>query len=164
MSIKIQSLTDPYIPGFREAVGSVAREKKYLAFLDSPPLEQTQNFVQFLRQHHMPHFVAVSGHDEVVGWCDISPLDRPVFNHVGELGIGVIDTFRRQGIGLKLIEAALEAARGRGLTRIELTVRDTNIPAIRLYEKMGFQVEGMHKNAVLIDGKYENHLSMALLW
>lgn len=99
----------------------------------------------------MPHFVAVTEDGCVVGWCDIAPLDRPVFKHAGSLG-------------QQLIEAALNASKGRGLTRIELTVRESNASAIRLYEKMGFGREGLHKNAVLIDEHYENHLSMALLW
>jgi len=94
LSIKIQTLTDQFILGFREAVGSVAREKKYLAFLDVPPMEQTQHFVEYLRSKKMPQFLAVSDTDQVVGWCDISPLDRPVFKHTGELGMGVIASFR----------------------------------------------------------------------
>ena len=29
---------------------------------------------------------------------------------------------------------------------------------------MGFEKEGVHKNAVCIDGQYENQIFMALLW
>lgn len=61
------------------------------------------------------------------------------------------------------MRAAIEKARHRGLTRIELTVREHNKPAIALYEKLGFTVEGLHRNAVRIDDEYENHISMALL-
>lgn len=52
----------------------------------------------------------------------------------------------------------------KGLTRIELTVREHNKAAIALYEKYGFIKEGVHKNAVRIDGEYENHIFMALLF
>ena len=61
------------------------------------------------------------------------------------------------------MRAAIEKARSRGLTRIELTVREHNSRAIALYEKIGFVREGLHRNAVRIDGEYENHISMALL-
>jgi ribosomal protein S18 acetylase RimI-like enzyme len=59
---------------------------------------------------------------------------------------------------------AIEKARNRGLTRIELTVRKHNKAAIALYEKLGFQAERLHRNAVRIGNEYGNHLSMALLF
>lgn len=58
---------------------------------------------------------------------------------------------------------SIQKAEQKGLTRIELTVREKNKSAIALYEKFGFEKESIHKNAVCIDGKYENHLFMALL-
>lgn len=102
--------------------------------------------------------------DKIIGWCDISTLDRPVFAHIGSLGIGILAPYRGQGIGHALISTALQKARAKGLTRIELTVRENNKVAIALYEKFGFVVEGVHKNAVRIDGNYENHIFMALLF
>lgn len=100
----------------------------------------------------------------VVGWCDISSLHRPVFEHAGCLGIGVVDGSRGIGIGEELMRAALQKAKANGLTRIELTVRENNSNAIALYKKLGFVIEGLHPNAVRINGRYENHLSMGLIW
>jgi ribosomal protein S18 acetylase RimI-like enzyme len=160
---QIMPITEKYIEGFREAVGSVAKERKYLAFLEAPTLEMTRDFVLENLRDGWPHIVAVI-EDQVIGWCDITSLHRPVFAHSGVLGIGVLAEFRGQGIGEALMRAAIEKARARGLTRIELTVREHNKPAIALYEKLGFQVEGLHRNAVCIDSKYESHISMALLF
>lgn len=161
---QIIPINEQYIEGFREAVGSVARERKYLAFLDAPSLEMARAFVMENLREGWPHIIAVSvSADSVIGWCDITSLHRPVFAHSGALGVGVLAPFRGQGIGEALMRAALEKARSRGLTRIELTVREQNKPAIALYEKLGFQQEGLHRNAVRIDDVYENHISMALL-
>jgi RimJ/RimL family protein N-acetyltransferase len=44
--------------------------------------------------------------------------------------------------------AALQKAKLKGLTRIEPTVRENNIRAIALYEKLGFEKEGVHKNGL----------------
>lgn len=162
--IQITPFRVSYLDTFREALGLVAREKKFLAFLDAPPIEAIQQFATLQEQENMPHLIAVSEDDRVIGWCDISPLDRPVFAHVGTLGMGIIPEYRGLGIGEKLINTALDMAKKRGLTRIELTVREGNLPAQRLYQKVGFEVEGVHKNAVLIDGVYENHVFMALVY
>jgi RimJ/RimL family protein N-acetyltransferase len=69
-----------------------------------------------------------------------------------------------RSIGVALIRAALNKAKEIGLTRIELTVRENNKRAIALYEKEGFLLEGLHRNAVRIDTEYENQISMALLY
>jgi ribosomal protein S18 acetylase RimI-like enzyme len=163
MSFEIVPITEDHIQGFWSAVDSVARERKYLAFLEGPPINTTENFVLQNIKGNWPHLVAIS-EGKIIGWCDISALDRPVFAHIGSLGIGVLAPYRGQGIGKALIEAALKKAKQKGLTRIELTVRENNASAIALYEKMGFEKEGVHKNGVCIDGKYENHIFMALLF
>ena len=71
--------------------------------------------------------------------------------------------FRGKGIGRKLMRRTIGAAFAFGLTRIELTVRENNVNAIALYKSLGFEIEGLHRNAVCIEGHYENLYSMALL-
>ena len=110
-----------------------------------------------------PFSVAIT-EGKIIGWCDISALDRPVFAHIGSLGIGVLAPYRGQGVGKALMKTALQNAKLKGLTRIELTVREHNLSAIALYKKLGFEQEGVHKNGVCIDGKYENHISMERLF
>jgi ribosomal protein S18 acetylase RimI-like enzyme len=163
MNLEIVPITEDHIQGFCSAVDSVARERKYLAFLEGPPINTTEDFVLQNIKGNWPHLVAIS-EGKIIGWCDISALNRPVFAHIGSLGIGVLAPYRGQGIGKELMRAALQKAKQKGLTRIELTVRENNASAITLYEKMGFEKEGVHKNGVCIDGKYENHIFMALLF
>lgn len=163
MNYEIVSIEEQHIAGFWSAVDSVAREHKYLAFLEGPPIESSGEFVLDHIKNDWPQFVAIHN-GKVIGWCDISSLDRPVFSHIGSLGIGVIDGYRSMGIGRALMKAALNKAQEKGLTRIELTVREHNKRAISLYKDFGFEIEGIHKNGVCINGKYENHIFMALLW
>jgi ribosomal protein S18 acetylase RimI-like enzyme len=163
MNFEIVSITEEHIEGFWSAVDSVARERKYLAFLEGPPINTTRDFVLENIRGNWPHVVAIY-EGKIIGWCDVTTLDRPVFAHIGVLGMGVLAAYRGQGIGRALISIALNKARLKGLTRIELTVREKNLSAIALYEKFGFVAEGIHKNGVCIDGKYENHVFMALLF
>jgi RimJ/RimL family protein N-acetyltransferase len=62
-----------------------------------------------------------------------------------------------------LIRAAIDNAWEKGLTRIELSVRIDNANAKALYERMGFQTEGIHRRANLVDSEYFDTCSMALL-
>jgi ribosomal protein S18 acetylase RimI-like enzyme len=160
---KIIPIADEYIEGFCAAVDAVAREGKYLAFLKGPSLEMARNFVVENIQDNWPHYIATLN-NKVIGWCDISSLHRHVHAHVGSLGIGVLASYRGKGIGRALMMSALKAAQAKGLTRVELTVRENNKNAIALYKKLGFKAEGYHPKAIKINGIYENQMSMALLF
>ena len=52
--------------------------------------------------------------------------------------LGVEPSLRRHGIGERLLAAILQEARRRGVRRASLEVRESNLAAIRLYEKYGF--------------------------
>lgn len=156
------SITEGYIKGYNIAVDKVARERKYLAFLTGPSMDMSMAFVQENIKGNWPHVVAIVDNN-VVGWCDISSIHRDVAEHVGSLGIGVVEGYRGIGIGEELMHVALQKAKEKGLTRIELTVRENNTRAIELYKKLGFVAEGLHRNAIKVDGKYENYISMGLL-
>ena len=162
-AVEIVPITQDHIDGFHRALDFVAREGRYLAFVEGPPLENTRAFVLDHIQRGLPQFVAISA-GEVVGWCDVTPKERPIYAHGGVLGIGLLPRFRGRGIGTNLIRSTLAATRTIGLHRVELTVRENNTRAIELYKKVGFVVEGFQRDAVQIDGLYENIVCMALLF
>lgn len=98
----------------------------------------------------------------MVGWCDVLPVHGEARAHVGVLGIGLVPEARGKSLGARLMEAAITKAWAKGLTRIELAVRADNVRAKTLYERMGFEVEGLQRHAVLVDGGYYSAIAMAL--
>lgn len=160
---QVVPIAEEHIAGFHAAVDSVARERLYLAMLEAPPLEQSAEFVQTNIRKRNPQFVALAG-GRVVGWCDVFPEKRETMAHGGVLGMGVIDGFRGKGIGIALMRATLAQAKQAGFTRVELTVREDNLRAKALYEKVGFTVEGVKRKAALFDGKYYDLILMSLLF
>ena len=161
-TVEIGPIADEHIESFHKTLDVVARERRYLAFLEAPPLESTRAFIRNNIAHGYPQFVATL-EGEVVGWCDVTPKSRPIYAHCGVLGMGLLPRFRGQGLGRRLITRTLHAARAFGLTRVELTVREDNANAIALYEKVGFVTEGLQRNGALVDGEYENIIEMAIL-
>lgn len=90
--------------------------------------------------------------------------DMPRIRHAASMGMAVRDDWQGRGIGTALVRAALDLAdRWLGLTRVELLVFVDNEPAIQLYRKFGFEVEGRQKRAALRDGVYVDVLMMARL-
>jgi RimJ/RimL family protein N-acetyltransferase len=161
----IQNLILPiakeHAEGFHRCLDSVARERLYLALVQAPTLDSTRQFVLSNIANDVPQFVAIID-NEVIGWCDISPVKREGFTHCGELGMGVHPRYRKLGIGQQLIVRTIQKAKEKGLERIELEVFASNVPAIKLYEKLGFVTEGVKKKARKIDGRYDDIVEMAL--
>ncbi|HLS09086.1 GNAT family N-acetyltransferase [Lentibacillus sp.] len=80
--------------------------------------------------------------------------------HSAYLALGVHDVFQGQGVATKLIEKIFEWAGETGLTRLELTVIKDNVKAVKLYQKMGFQIEGEKVHSLMIDGEPANEYYM----
>jgi ribosomal protein S18 acetylase RimI-like enzyme len=160
--IQITRIAEEYIEGYHRCLDSVARERRYLAFVQAPPLESTREFVLSIIASDQTQFVALKDED-VVGWCDISLMWLEGFTHCGRLGIGVRKDYRRRGIGKRLIERTIARAKEKGLERIELEVFASNRPAIRFFERVGFVMEGVKRKARKIDGAYDDLIGMALL-
>jgi ribosomal protein S18 acetylase RimI-like enzyme len=163
MAVEIVPISQDHIEGFHRALDFVARERRYLAFLEAPSPGETRDFVLNNIARGYPQWVVLSA-GEVVGWCDIVPKSRPVHAHVGVLGVALLPEFRGQGFGVRLMRQTLDAARSFGLHRVELTVREDNKNAIALYRKIGFETEGLMRDAIKVDGVCENVVLMALLF
>lgn len=163
MAAEIVPIKQDHIEGLHRALDFVARERRYLAFLEAPSLESIRDFVLNNIAQGYPQQVVVSA-GEVVGWCDIVPKARPVHAHVGVLGVALLPEFRGQGLGGRLMRQTLAAARAFGLHRVELTVREDNENAIALYRKLGFDTEGLMRDAIKVDDVCENMVLMGLLF
>jgi ribosomal protein S18 acetylase RimI-like enzyme len=165
-TIQIVPIAEEHIEGFYWCLDAVARERRYLGFVQAPPLESVRQFVLENIENSLPQFVALSEDEQdkarLVGWCNIFPQNLEGFTHCGTLGMGVHKAFRRRGIGERLVERAISRAKEIGLERVELEVYASNIPAIKLYKKLGFVVEGMKKRARKLDGTYDDMIQMAL--
>lgn len=82
--------------------------------------------------------------------------------HAGTIGIGVHDAFQGNGIGSALLAALIDAADNwLALSRLELTVNADNVAAIRLYEKAGFEREGLFRAYAFRAGSYVDAIAMA---
>jgi len=141
-------------------IDMVARERRFLATTVGFSEEATRNFISELRSSDAVHVVAELDRS-LVGWCDIAPLPFEGMYHVGRLGMGVKRDCRGQGIGRRLLEAALLRGFARRFERIELEVFSSNRTAVQLYESSGFLLEGKKRAARKLDGSCDDLLMYA---
>lgn len=94
--IDIVPIAEPHIDGFHHALDTVSRERRYLTFLEAPPLESTRAFVRDMIANGHSQFVAIAD-GAVVGWCDIRRHAQPIHAHAGRSAWGSCRLFAARG-------------------------------------------------------------------
>lgn len=90
--------------------------------------------------------------------------NRPRRRHAAGIGMVVRDDWQGKGIGTALMQAAVDMAdRWLNISRLELEVFVDNEPALKLYKKFGFEIEGTLRKSVFRDGEYVDTYTMARL-
>ncbi len=149
-SVDFQPIHEELIASLRDAVGAVAEERRYLLAVSAFSMDETRDFVRMLLDGGGIQFVAVSD-SRVVGWCDVVQNRFEGTRHGGTLGMGVVREFRQRRIGSELLRRTLDAAKLKGIERVELEVFSSNQGAIELYERSGFLREGCKRRARILD-------------
>ena len=109
------------------------------------------------------HLVAIVD-DQVAGHLMIAAETRPRRSHVASFGLCVDAARHNQGIATALLREMIAMCDNwLRIERIELTVFVDNAPAISLYQKLGFDIEGTGKRYGLRDGDYIDAYFMARL-
>ena len=162
MFINIQQTRLADAPSLRECIDSVARETSFLASNRAPPLQDLDRSLRACRESESVHLVALDG-PRVVAWAQIERGDGSAVAHRGDLGMGVLPSYRGHGLGKRMLAECLAAAHARGIARVELEVRTDNRRALELYRDGGFAVEAIVKMAMKIDGAYHDAFRMSRL-
>ena len=75
--------------------------------------------------------------------------------------IGVLQAYGGRGIGTALFEKIEEWAHSHNMHRLQLGVMSSNARALALYKERGFEIEGVKKEEMFLDGKWEDEIMLA---
>lgn len=153
-------------PDDYQAVHKIFTGPKAIAGTMQVPFPSLERWRQRLadRREGSYFLVACAGED-VIGQLGLHTFpDRPRRRHVGQLGMAVRDDWQGKGVGSALLEAAVDLSDNwLQLTRLELQVYTDNQPALHLYKKFGFTIEGTLKGFAFREGEFINAHMMARL-
>ena len=71
---------------------------------------------------------------------------QTVMDETDMMNVSVHPDYRRQGIAEELVTALIRALKEKGSHCLTLEVRASNLPAQKLYEKLGFDQIGLRRN------------------
>ncbi len=111
-------------------------------------------WIRYVREHRAGTVLAIANHEELIGNIGLYQQED-VYRCSAELGYWLGESFWDQGIATAAVNAMSELAFSRSdLVRIFACVFETNIGSCRVLEKAGFALEGVHRRAVLKDGRF----------
>lgn len=126
--------------------------------------EPFAKYIESINSHEKSGVFVACEKERVLGYLIIQSDKPQRVSHRAYIVIGVHSESRGKGIGKELFVHVMKWAKQVGLHRLELTVIKTNDAAFGLYKKMGFEVEGVKRDSLLIDGNFvdEYYLSKLL--
>ncbi|SNX55073.1 GNAT family N-acetyltransferase [Thermoanaerobacterium sp. RBIITD] len=151
--------------GIVKLIDSVGKEKLYMVTENYTLTEEEER--QLIRKlNHEKDLILVADYGgNIIGCLTLFRYyggRSPKVQHVGEIGISIDSEFRNNGIGSKLFEYTIEWAKRKNYKKLCLSVFSSNLNAIHLYEKYGFQIEGRRKQQFKIGDNYVDEILMGL--
>ncbi len=164
--IQFKELSMEDVEGFWALLNTLDRETDYMMY---EPEERAQCMnVQQLRAHLQRSVIdgtdflqVAADDDQIVGylWAERGKLRR--ISHTAYIVVGVLQDYSGKGIGTTFFQHLDRWARAHGIRRLELTVECRNQAARHLYEKCGFQTEGIREKSMLVEGTLVDEYYMA---
>ncbi|MEY8348104.1 GNAT family N-acetyltransferase [Bacillus cereus] len=109
-------------------------------------------------------FLVAEVNDRIVGFSRCEGVYLKRFSHKVEFGVCILKEFWGYRIGNNLLKESISWADANSIKKMNLNVLETNDKAIKLYERLGFGIEGVLKNDKrLADGKYYHTIIMGRL-
>ena len=136
-----------YEPGERAESGSAERLKGFLARAEA---------AGDLR-------LGVWEGEEIAGFISADRGSCRRNAHTAYVVVGIRPPWQHQGLGAELFRRLEAWARERGLARLELTVECPNAAALALYKKSGFEIEGLRRRSMRVNGQFVDEYEMAKL-
>ena len=140
-----------------DGAGMVTEEDELM-----PGLKEEEAWIESLKNHPHEILLVVEADGGIRGNLDFHVGGRRRLSHRGVLGMAVAPGWRGNGVGEILMQTLLDWVETiPEIHKVSLAVLASNLPAIRLYGKFGFQVEGRRQHEIKMpDGSFEDDILM----
>ncbi|WP_123536912.1 GNAT family N-acetyltransferase [Halosimplex salinum] len=99
--------------------------------------------------------------EEVVGWAHVEAQEQAKLRGTAEGTVGVLEGYRRHGIGSHLLQRSVAWAASRGCRKVYDSIPATNGAAIDFLERNGWRIEAVREDHYEIDGELVDEVMLA---
>ncbi|MEH7255691.1 GNAT family N-acetyltransferase [Neobacillus niacini] len=149
---------------FVNLIKQVENESKFMLFESGErritPEEQVKRIEAMRKSENSTIFIAEE-ENQLIGYLIAIGGNAKRNQHSVYLVIGILAQYRGLGVGTKLFEQLEKWAKDQNVHRLELTVVTRNEAGLRLYKKMGFDIEGTKKHSLYIEGNFVDEYYMS---
>ena len=142
------------------------KETKYMMFEAGERVNDVSKVEKMINQcvNGEDLLLVVVDKENIVGFLSVQRGKTRKIKHTAYIVVGIRQAFRGQGIGKKLFSELDLWARENKILRLELTVMCPNNSAKNLYERNGFEIEGIKRKSIFMDGEYIDEYYMAKIY
>ncbi|HOQ08844.1 MAG TPA: GNAT family protein [Syntrophomonadaceae bacterium] len=143
----------------------VGDETDFLAFCSEQvtlTTHEARRYLDYVSRRHDNLFLLAADTTRIIGSLNFQRGRWPFTRHQGEFGISVLAEFWGYGLARRMMEIMMQWARSNDIKKINLKVRTDNIRAIKLYQSMGFAIEGTIEREFFRPGVFYSAYHMGL--
>jgi RimJ/RimL family protein N-acetyltransferase len=141
-------------------VETIVKAGRYLQKEEPHSLQEEVQFINEVKSKGNM-YTAVERSGKVVGIARVLKGELQMKKHTGIFRTWIHPDSQGLGIGKEVMKYTLSWGQSNNLHKLWLTVFSGNEKAVKVYEKVGFIIEGIQKNQVIIDGQFEDEIFMA---
>lgn len=145
-------------------LGAISRITEKQTYLVAESVAEQLDYEGVLIRHNDVEtrmFFVATVTDDVVGWTHLEAPELEKLSHAAKLTVGVLEDYRRHGIGGHLLHRGLEWAATQGYRKVYNSIPATNQEAARFLEDHGYETEAIRKEHYMIDDEFVDELMMA---
>jgi len=159
---RIRQARQEDITGLVGAMRSAVAEQTYVVAESIADLLDHEEVLLRHNELESRMFFVATVDDEVVGWVHLHHPELEKLSHTAELTVGVLEEYRRHGIGSHLLQRGLEWASSQGYEKIYNSVPSTNEVAIEFLREHGWEVAARRQNHYKLAGEYIDEVMLEI--
>jgi len=159
LPVQFLPLQETDLPRINE-LSNIPEIAQHFETIPPVPMETTNALWSYIQSGIMSLWV-IHAEDRIIGGAGFyaqPPGTR--LSHAATFFLYLEPPFQGQGIGTRALRFLETEARSRGYLRMECMVAATNPGAIRLYQRLGYEKEGVKKQAFRLNNSYEDLVLM----
>lgn len=141
----------------------LSKESKYMLLTPAEAgisREKQQDMIHSMKNTGNSMVFVTEEREKLVGFIGITRGSFEKNIHTCHFALGVLKAYQRKNIATNLLQNMERWAASSSIIRIELSVMTENIPAISLYYKSGYSVDGLKVASLKIGNKKFDELQM----